>query len=56
VKLRDQGLSDRQPIALERTVEAGENRVDEAVCALYGVEGLPQLLGVRDAGEGDRAG
>lgn len=39
--LRPTTLSDRQTTALEREVEAHEHRIDEAVFALYGVEGLP---------------
>jgi len=42
VKLRDRLLSDREREQLERTVEADERRIDEAVFALYGVDGLPE--------------
>jgi hypothetical protein len=42
VKLRDRLLSDRERVQLERTVDANERRIDEAVFALYGVEGLPE--------------
>jgi hypothetical protein len=40
-KLRSEMLSDRQRVQLEREVEADECRIDEAVFALYGVDGLP---------------
>ncbi len=42
VKLRDRLLSDRERVQLEHTVEADERRIDEAVFALYGVDGLPE--------------
>ena len=41
-KLRAPKLSDRETKSLEVQVEALENRIDEAVFALYGVNGLPQ--------------
>jgi hypothetical protein len=41
LKLRDGKLSDRQRVQLERELEADERRIDEAVFALYGVDGLP---------------
>ncbi len=40
-KLRDAKLSDREHKALEGEVETHEHRIDEAVFALYGVNGLP---------------
>ena len=36
------GLSDRAIKSLESEVEAHERRIDEAVFALYGVDGLPE--------------
>ena len=39
--LRAEGLSDRQRNQHEAAVEAHEKRIDEAVFALYGVDGLP---------------
>jgi hypothetical protein len=36
------GLSDRETQSLEAAVEAHEKRIDEAVFALYGVDGLPE--------------
>jgi len=35
-------LSDRETVSLEREVEAHEKRIDDAVFALYGVEGSPE--------------
>ena len=35
-------LSDRETKSLEAEVEAHEHRIDEAVFALYGLEGLPE--------------
>ena len=35
------GLSDRDRGSLESEIEAHERRIDEAVFALYGVDGLP---------------
>jgi len=40
-KLQSTNLSDRDRESLERTVEANERRIDEAVFELYGVDGLP---------------
>jgi hypothetical protein len=40
-KLRNQKLSDRERVQLERMVEADERRIDESVFALYGVDALP---------------
>jgi hypothetical protein len=40
--LRAAGLSDRERGQLETTVDAHERRIDEAVFALYGVDGLPE--------------
>ncbi len=42
VKLRDAKLSDRERDQHQRTVDANERRIDEAVFALYGVDGLPE--------------
>lgn len=41
-KLRDTKLSDRDRKTLEGEVESLENSIDQAVFALYGVEGLPE--------------
>jgi hypothetical protein len=41
VKLRDAKLSDRERRSLEGDVEQLENRIDQAVFDLYGVDGLP---------------
>ena len=41
-KLRAPKLSDRESQALASEVEANENRINEAVFALYGVDGLPE--------------
>jgi hypothetical protein len=40
--LKPAGLSDRETKSLEGEVEAHEKRIDDAVFALYGVEGLPE--------------
>jgi hypothetical protein len=40
--LKPTGLSDRETKSLEAEVEAHERRIDDAVFALYGVEGLPE--------------
>ncbi len=40
-KLRDAKLSDRDRMTLEGEVESNEHRIDEAVFALYGVDGVP---------------
>ena len=40
--LKPAGLSDRETKSLEAEVEAHERRIDDAVFALYGVEGLPE--------------
>jgi hypothetical protein len=40
-RLKPAGLSDRETRSLEAEVEAHEKRIDDAVFALYGVEGLP---------------
>ena len=40
--LKSGGLSDRETKSLEAEAEAHEKRIDEAVFALYGVEGLPE--------------
>ncbi len=39
--LKPAGLSERETQSLEAEVEAHEKRIDEAVFALYGVDGLP---------------
>jgi hypothetical protein len=39
--LKPAGLSDRETQSLAAEVEAHEKRIDEAVFALYGVDGLP---------------
>jgi hypothetical protein len=41
-RLKPAGLSDRETRSLEAEVEAHEERIDQAVFALYGVEGLPK--------------
>lgn len=41
VKLQTRNLSDRERKALEGEIESLERRIDEAVFALYGVDGLP---------------
>jgi type I restriction-modification system DNA methylase subunit len=41
-RLKPAGLSDRETKSLEAEVEAHEKRIDEAVFALYGVDGLPE--------------
>jgi hypothetical protein len=41
-KLRGTKLSDRERGQLETSVDAHERRIDEAVFALYGVDGLPE--------------
>ena len=41
VKLRDAKLSDRERRTLEGDVENLEQRIDQAVFQLYGVDGLP---------------
>ena len=40
-KLRDIKLSDRERRTLEGEIEFHENRINEAVFRLYGVDGLP---------------
>jgi hypothetical protein len=40
--LKPAALSDRETKSLEAEVEAHEKRIDEAVFALYGVQGLPK--------------
>ena len=42
LQLRDGKLSDRERGQLETNVDAHERRIDEAVFALYGVDGLPE--------------
>ncbi|NLX12732.1 MAG: hypothetical protein GXY44_03645 [Phycisphaerales bacterium] len=41
-KLRSSALSDRETRSLQGKVETCENRINEAVFALYGVDGLPE--------------
>ncbi len=41
-RLKPAGLSDRETKSLEAEVEAHEKRIDDAVFALYGVDGLPE--------------
>ena len=41
-RLKPPGLSNRETKSLQAEVEAHERRIDEAVFALYGLEGLPE--------------
>ena len=40
-RLKSAGLSNRETKSLEAEVETHERRIDDAVFALYGVDGLP---------------